>query len=68
MLHPSGERFLSKEDWDKESAGLPALSRSEGFEHVVVAIQAVGPEYFRDDSVQYCILERPDGSRYTVPY
>ena len=44
MMHPSGERFLSKEDWAKESEGLPVLSRSESFSHVVVGIQAVGAE------------------------
>jgi hypothetical protein len=69
MMRPSsGERFLSKEDWAKESKGLPVLSRSESFEHVVVGIQAVGPEYFTNDDVQHCILERPDKTRYVVPY
>lgn len=68
MMPPSGERFLSKEEWDKESAGLPVLSRSESFEDVVVGIQAVGPEYFTNDDVQLCILERSDKTRYCAPY
>jgi len=38
------------------------------FEHVVVGIQAVGPEYFTNDDVQHCILERPDKTLYVVPY
>lgn len=62
------ERFLNKEDWAKESEGLPVLPDSGSLGDTVIAIEAVDPEYFLDDSVQHCILERPDKTRYVAPY
>lgn len=67
--NPNGERYLDKEAWAKESAGLPEVSRNEtDMFDVVIAIEAIGPEYFTNDSVQHCILERVLSARYVAPY